>query len=191
MTRVLILACGALAREIRAIIDANRLDHMDLHCLPAQLHNTPAKITPAVKDAIDVARATHDHIFIAYADCGTGGALERLCHSEGVRMIPGPHCYAFFDGVSTFAQRGEATAFYLTDFLARQFDAFVWQPLGLDKNPELLPLYFGNYEKLVYLAQTNDPNLSAAAQTAASRLGLQFERRQTGYGDLTAALTAL
>lgn len=188
---VLVLACGALAREIRAVIAANGLDHVTLHCLPAQLHNTPAAIPDAVEAAIRTHRAEFTRIFVAYGDCGTGGLLAQRCEELGVEMIDAPHCYAFFDGVERFAKRGEITSFFLTDFLARQFDAFVWEPLGLDQHPELLPLYFGNYTALVYLAQTDDPALTRAAEDAAARLGLRFERRATGYGDLAGALTAL
>lgn len=184
--RVLVLACGALAHEIKAI--TRGWDHLDLHCLPAILHNTPDKIPGAVRDAIAARSADYDRVFVAYADCGTGGALRALCDDLGAEMIAGPHCYAFFDGTARFLSRDEATSFYLTDFLARQFDAFVWRPLGLDQNPELLPLYFGNYEKLVFLAQSDDPALTARARAAAQRLGLRFERRATGYGDLPDAL---
>jgi hypothetical protein len=188
--RVLLLACGALAREILALIRANGWSHMDLHCLPAILHNTPDRITPAVVAAIEKHRAAYDRIFVVYADCGTGGQLQRACDALGVEMIPGPHCYAFFEGNDSFAARAEdnVTSFYLTDFLARQFDAFVTRPLGLDRFPELRDMYFGHYEKLVYLAQTDDPALTDTARACADKLGLKFERRFTGYGDLAAEL---
>ncbi|WP_084864010.1 DUF1638 domain-containing protein [Salibaculum halophilum] len=189
--RVLLLACGALAREILALIRANGWSHMDLHCLPAILHNTPDKITPAVVAAIEKHRAAYDRIFVVYADCGTGGQLQRACDALGVEMIPGPHCYAFFEGTDSFAAKAEdnVTSFYLTDFLARQFDAFVTRPLGLDRHPELRDMYFGHYEKLVFLAQTDDPALTETARACADKLGLAFERRFTGYGDLAAELS--
>ncbi len=186
--RVLVLACGALAREILAIRDANGLDHLDLHCLPAILHNHPERIASAVEAAIAERGIGYDRIFVAYADCGTGGHLRAVCDRFGVEMIAGPHCYAFFDGLDRFAARDEIDAFYLTDFLARHFDAFVTRPLGLDRHPELRDVYFGNYAKLVYLAQTDDPDLTARARAAADTLSLAFERRATGYGDLAAAL---
>ncbi len=186
--RVLLIACGALAREILALIGANGWDHLDLHCLPAILHNRPEKIAPAVEKAVRDRGAGYDSIFVVYADCGTGGELERTCERLGVEMLAGPHCYAFYEGVSDFAARDEITAFYLTDFLARQFDAFVWKPLGLDRHPELREMYFGNYEKLVYQAQTDDAALTDLARGHADRLGLAFERRFTGYGDLAPAL---
>jgi len=189
--RVLILACGALAREILAIIRANGMDHLDLHCLPAILHNSPDRIPGAVEQAIAARAHAYDRIFVAYADCGTGGLLATTCARLGVEMIEGPHCYSFFEGNAAFAERGEVTAFYLTDFLARQFDAFVWQPLGLDRHPELRDMYFGNYEKLVYQAQTDDPALTEKARDCAARLGLAFERRFTGYGDLSPVIAAL
>jgi len=189
--RILLLACGALAREILAIRAVNALDHLDLQCLPAILHNHPEKIVPAVRDAVEKHRDAYDDIFVVYADCGTGGQLASACADLGVEMVAGPHCYAFFEGNDQFAARDEITAFYLTDFLVRQFDAFVWEPLGLDRHPALREMYFGNYEKLVYQAQTDDPALTARARDCAARLGLAFERRFTGYGDLERRLTAL
>lgn len=188
----LVLACGALAREIRALIETNGWTHLRLHCLPAILHNTPEKIAPAVDAALAKARAAEPELalFVAYADCGTGGALAEVCARHGAEMIAGPHCYAFYEGLGGFAARNEATTFYLTDFLVRQFDAFVWRPLGLDRHPELREMYFGNYRTLVYQAQTDDPALTAEAEACAARLGLTFERRYTGYGDLASALAS-
>lgn len=191
--RVLVLGCGALAHEILAVIRANGLMHIDLKCLPAILHNHPERIVPAVRAAVDEARDDYSRIFLAYADCGTGGLLQKAAAELGLDMLPGPHCYAFFEGVDAFAEHAETefTAFYLTDFLVRQFDAFVWEPLGLDRHPQLRDTYFGHYEKLVYQAQTDDPALTAKAQDCARRLGLAFERRFTGYGDLETAIEAL
>lgn len=182
--RVLLLACGALAREIIALIKANGWDHMTLACLPAIYHNTPEKITPALREAVAKYRDSYDQILIIYADCGTGGLLQVACDEMGVEMIQGPHCYSFFEGNDVFAARDEFTAFYLTDFLVRQFDAFVTKPLGLDRHPELRDMYFGNYEKLVYQAQTRDDALEAKAKDCAKALGLAYEYRFTGYGDL-------
>lgn len=187
--RTLVIACGALAREIVALIKGNALDHLTLTCLPAILHNTPAKIPDAVEAVIVENRAKYDRILVAYGDCGTGGKLFDLCKKHGAEMIDAPHCYSFFEGSEVFAARGEVTSFYLTDFLARQFDAFVWRPLGLDRYPELLEMYFGNYQKLVYLAQTDDAQLTETAKSCAERLGLAFERRFTGYGELAPFVT--
>jgi hypothetical protein len=187
--KILILACGALAHEILAVIKTGGWEHVSLACLPAILHNHPEKIAPEVEKALIKHAPNFDRIFVAYADCGTGGALEQVCAAHGVEMIRGPHCYAFFEGVDTFTARDEIDAFYLTDFLARQFDAFVWKPLGLDRHPELRDMYFGHYRTLVYLAQTDDPALDARAADCAARLGLAYERRFTGYGDLTPAIT--
>ncbi|MGB3313727.1 MAG: DUF1638 domain-containing protein [Albidovulum sp.] len=189
--RILLIACGALAREIVDLKEANGWTHLDLTCLPAKYHLWPDKITVAVTEAVEKHRDAYDDIFIVYADCGTGGGLEARCAELGVQMIPGPHCYSFFEGNETFAARDEFTAFFLTDFLVRQFDAFVWKPMGLDRHPELRDMYFGNYEKLVYQAQTDDPALDEKARDCAARLGLKFERRFTGYGDLKTALAAL
>jgi hypothetical protein len=189
--RVLLIACGALAREILALKTANHWDHLDLQCLPAILHNHPERIVPAVRAAVAKHREAYETLFVVYADCGTGGLLQAACAEMGVQMVAGPHCYSFFEGNDVFAGREEMTAFYLTDFLVRQFDAFVWEPLGLDRHPDLRDMYFGNYEKLVYQAQTDDPALTQKARICADRLGLAFERRFTGYGDLQTALGAI
>ena len=182
--RVLVIACGALAREILAVREKNGWDHIDLTCLPAIYHNFPEKITDAVREAVGKHRARYASVFVAYGDCGTGGLLEAACDELGVEMIAGPHCYSFFEGNTAFADREEITAFYLTDFLVRQFDAFVWKPLGLDRHPELRDMYFAHYDKLVYQAQVDDPALTELARACADRLGLPFEHRFTGYGDL-------
>ena len=186
----LVIACGALAKEIVALRQANGWSHMDVTCLPAELHNRPEKIPAAVREKIQRFKGRYDHLFVAYADCGTGGALQAACDRIGVEMVEGPHCYAFFEGNAEFLARSETefTAFYLTDFLVRQFDAFVWRPMGLDRHPELRDMYFGNYTKLVYQAQVDDPALDQKAEDCARRLGLDYERRFTGYGDLAVAL---
>jgi len=188
--RILLIACGAIARETLAVIEANNWRHVSIQCLPAIWHNSPEKITDAVRDLVLTNKSDYAQIYVLYADCGTGGQLQRACQELGVEMLAGPHCYSFFEGNEVFASHSEdeVTAFYLTDFLVRQFDAFVIRPLGLDRHPELRDMYFGNYEKLVYQAQTNDPALDRAAKVCAERLGLAFERRQTGYGDLQASL---
>lgn len=189
--RILLVACGALAREILDLKAANNWTHLDLQCLPANLHLWPDRIVKAVEDAVERHRAAYDDIFVVYADCGTGGLLRAACDRLGVGMVEGPHCYSFFEGNKAFAARDEMTAFYLTDFLVRQFDAFIIKPLGLDRHPELREMYFGNYDTLVYQAQIDDPALDAKARACAERLGLAYERRFTGYGDLTATLAAL
>ena len=188
--RVLLLACGALAHEILALRAANGWTHLDLHCLPANLHLWPARIPDAVEEAVIRFRPRYSRIFVVYADCGTGGLLQARCEALGVEMVQGPHCYAFFEGNDAFTRHAETeiTAFYLTDFLVRQFDAFVWRPMGFDRHPELIEMMFGNYEKLIYQAQTDDPVLDRAAREAAERLGLEYERRFTGYGDLATAM---
>lgn len=191
--RILLIACGALAREILDLKAANGWTHLDLTCLPANLHLYPEKITAAVRAAVAKHRDNYDDIFVVYADCGTGGLLQTACAELGVQMVAGPHCYSFFEGNAQFAKTSETeiTTFYLTDFLVRQFDAFIIKPMGLDRHPELRDMYFGNYEKLVYQAQTDDPALTEKAKTCAETLGLTFERRFTGYGDLKVALETL
>lgn len=191
--RILLIACGALAHEVLALKRLNDWQHMDLQCLPANLHLWPDRITEAVVKAVEAHRSAYETIFILYADCGTGGLLFEKCKELGVEMIAGPHCYSFFEGNDAFAAHSETefTAFYLTDFLVRQFDAFVWRPMGLDRHPELRDMYFGNYTKLVYQAQTNDPGLDAKAEDCARRLGLAYQRRFTGYGDLAVTMEKL
>lgn len=189
---MLLIACGALAHEILAVKAANGWDHLDLQCLPANLHLWPEKITLAVEEAVRARRGDYSSVFVVYADCGTGGLLQEKCKELGVEMVAGPHCYSFFEGNAAFAEKAETefTAFYLTDFLVRQFDAFVWRPMGLDRHPQLRDMLFGNYTKLVYQAQLDDPALDAKARACAARLGLAYERRLTGYGDLVPALAA-
>ena len=189
--RVLLIGCGALAREILDLKSTNGWDHLDLHCLPAILHNHPERIPAAVEAAVTARSADYAQVFVLYADCGTGGLLQAVCDRLGVGMLEGPHCYSFFEGNAVFADRDEMTAFYLTDFLVRQFDAFVTKPLGLDRFPQLRDMYFGNYTKLVYQAQTDDAELTEKAKACAVFLKLDFERRLTGYGDLEVAMSRL
>ena len=190
--RILLLACGALAHEVLALKRLNGWDHLDLTCLPAKLHLYPDRIPGEVEKAVERHRNDYDEIFVLYADCGTGGLLAAKCAELGVGMLEGPHCYSFYEGNAAFAaHEDEITAFYLTDFLVRQFDAFVWKPMGLDRHPELRDTYFGNYTKLVHQAQTRDKGLKALAASHAERLGLAFEYRFTGYGDLETALAHL
>ena len=189
--KVLVIACGMIAREVLAVKDALKLDHIDLTCLPADFHYYPDRIPAAMDQAIIEARAAgYRHVFAGYADCGTGGQLDRVLERHGVERVAGPHCFAFYQGLDAFAEVEDAdmTTFYMTDFLCRQFDAFFMRPLGLDRHPELAKDFFGNYEKVVYLAQTDDSALDAVAENAARWLGLAYEKRRTGYGDLAPAL---
>lgn len=190
---VRVIACGAIAREVIAVCKLNALDHVDLVCLPAIWHVYPAKIAPAMREAISTAREEgFERIFIGYAECGTQGQLDHICKEEGVERIGGPHCYSFFSGAEAFkaVSETEFTAFYLTDLLSRQFESFVIKPMKFEKHPELIPMVFGNYTKIVYLAQTEDAELQRKAKWAADFLGLDYEYRFTGYGDLTASIIA-
>ena len=191
--RTLILACGALAHEIVALIRAHGWDSFSVQCLPADLHNTPGRIPGAVRDRIRQLRAGYDHVFVAYADCGTGGQLDRVLAEEGVERLPGAHCYEFFTGSQAFhaLAEEEVGTFYLTDFLARHFDRLVIHGMGLDRHPELLSMLFGHYRRLVYLAQTDNEDLRERARAAAERLGLEYEYRFTGYGELEQTLAGL
>jgi len=189
----LVIACGALAREIVALRDANGWSHLDVQCLPAKLHNTPQRITAAVREKIHANRDRYRTILVAYGDCGTGGGLDAMLEQESVERIPGAHCYELFAGAKAFADLAddEPGAFYLTDFLLRHFDRLVIRGLGLDRHPELADQYFGNYRRLVYLAQLPTPARIAEARGAAARLGLAFDWRDTGYGDLEQSLSAV
>lgn len=190
--KVLLIACGALAREIVTLIEQNNWTAFDVQCLPAKWHNTPQHIVPAVREKIRANKHRFQSIFVLYGDCGTGGLLDKMLAEEGVERIGGPHCYSFFSGNAEFAARSESEfdAFYLTDYLARHFDKLIWHGLGLDRHPELLSSYFGNYRKLVYLSQLHDSALVAKSRAAAEKLGLAFEHRHTGYGELASDMAS-
>lgn len=187
---VLVIACGALAHEIVALRKLNDWPHLTIQCLPAELHNRPEKIPAAVQEKIHANRGRYASLFVAYADCGTGGLLDAMLAKEQVERIPGAHCYEFFAGSPAFAalSDSEPGTFYLTDFLLRHFERLVIHGLGIDSHPELLAMYFGNYRRLVYLAQVENPQCIEDAKEAAKRLGLAFEYRFTGYGDLAKSL---
>ncbi len=188
--KVIVIACGALAREVAELKRSYGWSHLRIRCLDAKLHNRPGEIPERVREAIRESRADHDHIFVAYADCGTGGALDRVLEEEGVERLPGAHCYQFFAGSRRFSLLSEIEpgTFYLTDFLARNFERLVIEPLGLDEHPDLRDSYFGNYARLVYLSQTLDAGLVQAARQAADRLGLAFEHVHCGFGELESEL---
>lgn len=190
--RVLVVGCGALARELVAL--TADLPGVDVACLPPALHNRPERIPAAVRDRVRRGRAEgYDRVFVAYADCGTGGLLDPVIAEEGVERLAGAHCYEFYATSPEFEKlvEDEPATFFLTDFLARNFDRLVIQGLGIDRHPELLEQYFGNYQRLVYLAQTDDPALAVAARRAARRLGLRYEHRHTGYGQLATTIAAV
>lgn len=189
LPQVLILACGALAREYLDLIERNGWNNVTLECLPAKLHNTPKLITDAVRERLDRAEGSFDSILIGYADCGTGGQLDVLVDERGLKRLPGAHCYEFFATSAIFANLHDAEpgTLYLTDYLAKHFDRLIWEALGLDRWPELRDQYFGNYTRLMYLSQTDDPAIYSTAQQAAVRLGLDFAHLPTGYGDMADA----
>lgn len=189
----LVIACGALARELLDIVAINQLDDITVECLPAKLHNTPKDITAAVAARIDRARGTYDRIFIGYADCGTGGELDRLIADEGIDRLPGAHCYEFFATTPVFQaiHEVELGTFYLTDYLVKHFDRIVFDGLGLDRHPELHDTYFANYTRVMHLAQFDDPQLEEAGRVAAQRLNLAYERKLVGYGDLETSIVLL
>jgi hypothetical protein len=190
--RLLVIGCGALANELLAVVRASGLRDVDVTCLPAKLHQRPSGIPDAARRKIRAGREQgYERIFVAYADCGTYGTLDALLAEEpGVERLPGAHCYEFYSGSAAFAAMTEAepATFFLTDYLARSFERLVIAGLGIDRHPELLPMYFGNYRRLVYLAQSDDPTALALARAAAERLGLEFELRPTGLAPFAATL---
>ncbi len=190
--RKLIIACGALAREIAALRRANGWTALDVICLPPELHNRPERIAGAVREKIRAHRDEYSEILVAYGDCGTGGALDAVLHEEGVERIAGAHCYEFFATPAAFAALADAEpgTFYLTDFLLRHFERLVIRGLGIDRHPELLGQYFGNYRRLVYLAQAPMVESEDRARAIAARLGLEYLFQSTGYGGLGLGLAA-
>jgi len=190
VNRTLVVACGALARELLAVKAASRLDHLEITCLPAILHNRPERIPEAVRRKVRAGRKRFAEILVAYGDCGTGGALDKVLAEEGVERIEGAHCYAFYAGLDAFERLmdEEIGTFFLTDYLARHFDRLVWKGLGLDRHPGLRDTYFAHYRRLVYLAQMPDPDLMRRAEAAAALLSLPLVVRETGLFGLDAFL---
>ncbi|MGZ4796586.1 MAG: DUF1638 domain-containing protein [Acidimicrobiia bacterium] len=190
MARTLVVACGALARELRIVLDQlpGGSDAFDVVFLPAPLHNRPDEIPAAVERAVSERAATR--ILVAYTDCGTGGRLDAVIERIGATRLPGAHCYEVFAGPERFAELHDAApgTFYLTDFLARHFDALVIGGLGLDAHPELRDQYFAHYTRLVLLSQSDDPELVTAGRRAAARLDLEFVHEPTGLGALRTAV---
>lgn len=183
----LLIACGALAREIVRLIEQNNWRHLDVACLPAHLHHKPERIPEAVRDKIRSARDRYAKIYVLYGDCGTGGLLDQVLEQEGhVERIPGPHCFSFYAGNEEFAANAadDMESFFLTDYFCRHFETFVWKALGLDRRADMVDFVFGNYRKLVYLAQTADPDLESKARDIAQTLNLEYEYRFRGYRDL-------
>jgi len=189
----LLIACGALAREISALQRANGWDALELRCLPAQLHNRPERIAPAVREVLAANHGRYAHIFVVYGDCGTGGQLDAVLREFGVERLPGAHCYEFLATAQVFAQLSEAEpgTFYLTDFLLRHFERLVIRPLGLDRHPQLAAEYFRNYRRLVYLAQAPRAGAIERARQIAASFGFAFEYRHTGYGELGTRLATV
>jgi hypothetical protein len=187
---LLVLACGALSHELVALQRRNGWSHWQIRCLPAELHNTPKEIPGAVRDALTRWQGEYEQVFVAYADCGSGGLLDPVLEEFGVERLPGAHCYSFFAGEAEFERLAdeEPGTFYLTDFLARHFDRLVTRGLGLDRHPQLRDEYFRNYRRLVFLDQAGDAALLAQARAQAAFLGLEFHHRRTGLGPLELVL---
>jgi len=188
---MVIITCGAIAKEVLLLAQQlGQKDTVDVVCISAVLHNYPEKIPAAVEEKIIEARAQEKEVFVAFADCGTGGLLDNVLEKYDVQRIPGAHCYQFFTGYDAFETLAEEElgTLYLTDFLARSFEIFIVKGLGIDRHPELQAMYFGNYKRLVYLAQLKDKSLEEKAKQAAERLNLDYEYRYTGFGELGTVL---
>lgn len=190
---VLVIACGALARELGRAVELNGLANVTVDYLPGRLHNRPERIPEAIESRLAQRRHAYDRVLLGYGDCGTGGRLDELCRRLDLERLPGDHCYEFYAGSAGFAALHDAEpgSFYLTDYLARHFDAIVMASLGLDQHPELLELYFGNYRRLVHLAQTEDAVVEAKARRAADILGLEFHSVSTGIGRLETGVVSV
>ena len=188
-----LLVCGAIAREVLAVIEANGWTHLEVQALPAILHNHPDQIPARVDEQLTSVAGQYAQLLVGYADCGTGGLLDPILEKHGAQRLDGPHCYSFFAGAARFDNLAddELGTFYLTDYLVRQFDTVFWRSMGLDRHPELLPMYFGHYRKVVYLAQIPDPELDSKAEEAAQRLGLAYERIETGLAPFDRVLSEL
>ncbi len=187
---VLVIACGALAGELVSLKRLNDWNSLDIQCLPAGLHNRPERIPDTVEEKIRSNLGRYKKILIAYADCGTGGLLDKVVERYGASRIPGAHCYEFFSGARQFEAMNdrEPGTFYLTDYLARNFGRLIIKGMGIDRHPELKPMLFGNYRKLVYLAQTENRELEQAARAAAACLELEYQRVDTGLDPFNSCL---
>ena len=194
--KTLVIACGALAKEIlflKEMLGAAG-QSIDLQCLPANYHNRPDKIIPGLKKVIAEKGADYARILIGYGDCGTGGQLDTFVNNnEKLERLPGAHCYAFFAGLNEFdaLMEEELGSFFLTDYLVQFFDTLVIKGFGIDRYPDLKDMYFSNYKRVVYLAQTENVNLQQQAKVAANILGLDYEYKFTGYGELANVLKNL
>jgi len=182
--RLLVIGCGALAEELSALKRANQWTALDIKCLDAALHNRPERIADRLESVLAQHHGEYTNILIAYADCGTGGAVDRVARQFNAQRLPGAHCYEFYATSPVFEALAEAEpgTFYLTDFLARHFDRLVIEEMKLDEHPELEDMLFGRYRKVVYLAQVDSSELVHQAEWAAMRLKLPLEVVTTGYG---------
>jgi hypothetical protein len=181
----LLIACGALAKEVIAVIEANKLVQFDVQCLPAKLHHRPNLIPAALDELLEKSRDHYQKMYVIYGDCGTAGGIDEVLKKHQVERIGGPHCFSFFEGNEKFAENDDdVTSFFLTDFFCKAFDTFIWQEFGLDREESMVEFMFGNYKKVVYVAQTHNPELQAKALEISQRLRLDYEYRYRGYGDL-------
>jgi len=192
--QTLLIACGALGREVIDLIELNGWRHLDVTCLPAKLHHRPQLIPNEVRRKIRANRSRYEKIFVLYGDCGTGGLLDKVLEEEGnIERIPGPHCFSFFRGNEVFARSSDndISTFYLTDYFCRYFEKFVWEALALDRRDDMVAFVFGNYTRLLYIPQVKDEALEQKARRIAARLGLDYAYQFCGYGELESSMARL
>jgi hypothetical protein len=189
---LLVITCGAIAREVMAVAKSNGWQNLKVTQIPAELHNRPDKIPQAVEDRLAAYASDYDHVFAAFGDCGTGGMLDKVLEKYNIQRLSGEHCYEFYAGTQQFEAMAERElgTFYLTDYLAKHFDQLIMEGMGLNKHPNLKDLMFAHYTKLVYLVQQPDRQLDQFAEDAAKKLGLTYERVETGYGQMAQELNA-
>lgn len=197
LNTTLVIACGAIAHELMAVIKANHWQHLSVQCLPAEWHNSPERITPAVEKKIKELRHRYARVVVAYADCGTGGQLDELLARYDIERLHGDHCYSFFSGESVFNTMAEQElgTFYLTDYLVDNFQRLIMDGLGINKHPQLLEQYFGNYTQLMYLRQDSHSEKREQrleqAQLAAKALNLRLSVYDTGLQPFTQSLSGI
>ena len=182
---ILIIGCGAIAHEINEIIKLNNWNNVNLQCLNADLHNTPKKLPTKIKEAIESNLKEYSKIFLAYADCGTGGLIDSMLKNYDIERLEGAHCYEFYAGSRLFKDLSdrEIGTFYLTDFLVKNFKRLIIDGLGISKHPSLKDEYFKNYKNIVYLAQKHDNDLELKAKDCANYLKLEYSVHYTGLGN--------
>jgi len=192
MSATALVICGALGRDVKDIITRRGWD-VDVYGVSALLHLYPSRIVDELRDKLRELRPRYKNLVVVYGECGTTGKLEPVLEETGAVRLRGPHCYEMYAGERRFKEVTESKpgTFFLTDWLVRNFDRAVVKGLGLDRDPELKPMLFGNYEAVLYLRQVPNPRLAEKAGEIAAYLGLPLEIEDVGLGELEERLAAL